>query len=209
MLDNFNRANRSRTSTPRRRPVNWSQLLSAVGALTVNTNQAFCTGLRLRPRSSHVRLAPNAFRNSPSIRPTARWRRDVHLRQRDQRHRACSSRARVDRRPPRNFIRVQIRRASVLVRPQPTRAASLSTGPRSLPAVWTFANGDTLLAMALDDGTVDVYKTHAGQPTTSVGAVVIPTSGSGSWTRAPAADGSACNCPTAARVDNFVGQNVP
>ena len=67
----------------------------------------------------------------------------------------------------------------------------------------TFASGDTLSAVALDTGTVNVYRT-TGATTTVVGAVTIP--GAGFWT---GTGRIGILLPTNARVDDFSGQTLP
>ena len=62
--------------------------------------------------------------------------------------------------------------------------------------------------MALQDGTVAVYK-RTGVTTTLVGAVVIPTSGAGSWSPGTGGGRIGMQLPNGGRVDDFVGQNVP
>jgi hypothetical protein len=72
----------------------------------------------------------------------------------------------------------------------------------STKATWhaTFAANDTLVATALDDGTVAVYK--VGATTTQIGSVVIPAfAASTGYVGMQLAAGT--------RVDNFAGRNVP
>ncbi|MBX0329237.1 hypothetical protein K2Z83_16305 [Oscillochloris sp. ZM17-4] len=72
----------------------------------------------------------------------------------------------------------------------------------------SFANGDTLSAVANADGSVDVWKT-SGATTTYLGHVSIPTSGGNSWSYGTSGGRIGIYLPSGARVDNFSAQTLP
>jgi hypothetical protein len=99
---------------------------------------------------------------------------------------------------PANYIQVGYSGGTVEVA---TTTGGSSTTRASFTA--TFASGDTLSAVALETGTVNVYKT-SGTTTTVVGSVTIP--GAGFWT---GTGRIGLLLPSSARVDDFKGQTLP
>ena len=172
------RCRRSRSSTtstgptPTRSAPTGARHAVGQAAIRVNANQA---------SADPPGLGDLERRRHPLRRPPGRG---VHLRQRapvtssatpsspdpqgERRRRANT---------PANYIRVGYYAAARRRSPRrPTPAARTPPGRRS-PT--TFASGDTLSAVALETGTVNVYKT-SGATTTVVGTVTIP--GAGFWT---------------------------
>jgi uncharacterized repeat protein (TIGR01451 family) len=106
---------------------------------------------------------------------------------------------------PANFLRVGWNGTSVIVATTTNSGLSYTTWA-TLPA--TFANLDTLSAVAYEDGSVYVYKTSASV-TTTLGVASITTSGPGAWTQATGGGRMGIVLPTGARIDNFAGGTVP
>ncbi len=84
----------------------------------------------------------------------------------------------------------------------------MRSSPRRATFAATFAIGDTLTAVALETGTVNVWKT-SGATTTLVGTVTIPTTGAGAWTFGTGGGRIGIQLPADARVDNFSGGTLP
>jgi hypothetical protein len=101
---------------------------------------------------------------------------------------------------PANYIRVAYSAGSVGVATTTNAGATLTT--RGTFAA-TFAAGDTLSAVALENGTVNVFRT-SGATTTLVGTVTIP--GAGFWT---GGGRIGVLLPMNARIDDFRGATVP
>ena len=106
---------------------------------------------------------------------------------------------------PTNNISVLYNNGSVQVRTT-INSGGTNTVRGTLTA--TFANTDTLSAVANTDGSVDVWKTTAGAVTTFVGHVVIPTTGAGSFPPATGGGRIGMIVPANGRVDNFSGGTV-
>jgi len=107
---------------------------------------------------------------------------------------------------PANYIRVFYNTGSGITVGTTTNAGVTTTARATFPA--TFANGDTLSAMADATGLVAVWKT-SGATTTFLGSVTIPTSGTGAWTQGTGGGRIGLMLPTNARVDNFSGATLP
>ncbi len=190
LLDNFNRANANTLGG------NWSQAtLFGSASIRVNANQAFAlllgsamwngTGSTLGARQGAAftfatapvsGLVPNALILKASGGTLAN---------------------------PQSFIRVGYSGASVVVATTINGNTLTPTYTTRATFAATFASGDTLSAVALDSGVVDVFKT-TGVTTTLVGTVTIP--GAGFWT---ATGRIGVQLPTNARIDNFSGGTLP
>ncbi len=107
---------------------------------------------------------------------------------------------------PQNAIRVRLNGSNVIVETTVNSGVAY-TNRATIPA--TFAIGDTLIAMALADGTVAVYKNGT---LIANGTVVIPTTGLPPiipWTQGTGGGRVGMQLPANARVNDFVGRNVP
>ena len=104
-----------------------------------------------------------------------------------------------------NFIRVMFKNNQVIVATTTNSGSSYTT---RATFSGTLVSGDVLSATAYADGTVNVYKT-SGTTKTELGSVVIPTSGSGSWSQGTGGGWIGIQMPSGARIDNFAGGNLP
>ncbi len=194
VLDNFNRTNANTLGS------NWSQtVLAGSAGVRVNTNQAFCTGLLcLIPGQAIWNGATNVFgarQGAAFTFATAPVDTTALV------LKASGGTLAI----PANFIRVQYAAGTVAV--ATTNTAGLTTNVRATFTA-AFASGDRLTAVALADGTVNVYRT-TGATTTAIGSVLIPTTGTGAWTQGAAGGRIGFQLPSGARVDDFRGATVP
>ena len=194
VLDNFNRSNANTLGS------NWKQPVSSSSAgIRVNGNRAYCTGSLCSSTASAYWNVPSGgfgnrqgaafeFGNTP-VTGTALILKAS----------GGSTTARQ------NFIRVRYQSGQVVIATTTNSGSSYTTRATLTGA---FASGDVLSATAYADGTVNVYKT-SGSTTTELGSVVIPTSGSGSWSLGSSGGRIGIQMPTGARVDNFAGGTLP
>jgi uncharacterized repeat protein (TIGR01451 family) len=189
VLDNFNRANANTLGA------SWSQVtLFGQAAIRVNANQAFDNGLpgwaMWNGAGTPFGIRQGAaftFANAPvtsSGTPSSLLLK------------ASGGSANT----PASYIRVSYSGGTVEVATTTNSGGSFTS--RGTFAA-TFASGDTLSAVALDTGTVNVYKTSAAT-TSVVGAVTIP--GAGFWT---GTGRIGLLLPANARIDNFSGATLP
>ncbi len=101
---------------------------------------------------------------------------------------------------PSRYIRVSYQASAGVVTVTTVNGGTVNRA--SFPA--TFASGDTLAVTAIQNGTVYVYKNGI-----AIGAVTIPTSGSGAWTYGTGGGRIGLLLPTGQRVDNFNGGTIP
>ena len=196
VLDNFNRAN----SNTLNNGSNWSQASSGgTAALKVNTNQALCT-----PAGGLTGLFINctlngAMWNNPTggfgaKQGTAFTFANTPISGSSLILKGTGGSANA----PGSFIRVQYSGSNVIVQTSTNSGVSYTT-VSSFAA--TFANGDTLTAVANTDGSVDVWKTTAANVTTYLGhSATTSFTGSGRI---------GIYIPNNARIDDFKGQTVP
>ena len=189
VLDNFNRGNANTLGG------NWSQIsLFGLAAIRTNANQAFDTAIAgwamWNGAGTPFGIRQGAaftFANAPvtsSGTPSSLLLK------------ASGGSANT----PASYIRVSYTGGSVEIATTTNTGGSFTS--RATFAA-TFASGDTLSAVALDTGTVNVYKT-TGATTTVVGAVTIP--GAGFWT---GTGRIGILLPANARVDDFRGATLP
>ena len=187
VLDNFNRANSTTLGG------SWSQVTVIIlgAAIRVNTNQAFAA------------LLGSAYWNVPAIGFGAKQAAAFTfaatpggLTPNTLILKASGGSATA----PANYISVGYSAGGNQVVVATTTGATTTTRA-TFPA--SFANGDTLSAVADATGTVFVYQT-SGSTTTLVGVVTIP--GVGFWT---GTGRIGMQLPTNARVDNFSGGTLP
>ena len=107
---------------------------------------------------------------------------------------------------PLRFIRVQVVAGNVVVSTTTNGGISFVTRGR-FPA--TFTSGNTLIAEALQDGTVAVFRQVGAATPTLVGSVVIPTAGTGAWAQPAGTSRIGIRLVEGSRVDNFGGGIVP
>ena len=180
LLDGFDGANATTLGG------SWSQTVSgANAAIRVNTHQAYAlqagSAWWTAPLGTS-QLAALTFANAGSVKGSALLLK------------ANGGTATN----PFNAIRVRAIGSNAVVATTVNRGVTY-VNRATFPAV--FASGDTLVATALGDGTVNVYKV-SGATTTLVGSVVIA-GFSGSSGRI------GMQLPAGARADNFAGQNLP
>jgi hypothetical protein len=101
---------------------------------------------------------------------------------------------------PTSFIRVLYNNGQVTV--ATTTNGSSFTSAGTLAA--SFANGNSLYAVANADGSVFVWKTD-GNTITFLGSVAIPTTGIGAWTQGTGGGRIGIQLPNNAQIDNFAG----
>ncbi len=188
VLDNFNRANANTLGG------NWSQVvLLGLASIRTNANQAFAAllgqALWNGPGSTFGARQAAAFTFAAAPGGSAANPNALILK-------ASGGSAAA----PQNFIRVGFASGQVVVATTTNFGVSYTT--RGTFAA-TFANGDTLSAVALDTGVVNVFKT-TGVTTTLVGTATIP--GAGFWT---GSGRIGIQLPTNARIDNFAGGTLP
>ncbi|TAK64137.1 IPT/TIG domain-containing protein [Methylobacter sp.] len=198
VLDNFNRANSNTLG------VNWSQIIiSGNAAIRVNSSQA--VDLQV-PGAAYWNGAGNSFGVNQAAAFTFA---NTTLNNAALVLKASGGSASL----PANFIRVQyLTTDDGRIQIQTTTNGNTQSPNYVTRAKFTkgvsFANGDTLSAVARANGTVEVYKT-AGSTTSLVGSVIIPINGSGAWTQGASGGRIGMQLPSGARVDNFSGGTVP
>jgi hypothetical protein len=186
LLDNFNRANANTLGA------NWSQItIAGLAAIRVNSNQAQD---QLLPGQAVWNVPVGGFGAKQGAAFTFA---NTTLNNSALILKATGGSAAS----PANFIRVLYNAGSVTV--ATTTNSGITYTVRATLAA-TFANGNTLSAVANADGSVDVW-----QNTTFIGHVIIPTVGVGAWTQGTAGGRIGIQLPAGARVDNFSGQTVP
>lgn len=189
LLDNFNRANANTLGS------NWSQTtLLGLAAIQVNSNQAYApllagTAIWNNPTGGYGNRQGVAFTfsNAPTgilVQPGLILK-------------GSSGTASN----PTNYILVSYQGGAVTVATTTNSGGTLTARATFATA---FASGDTLSAVALNDGSVNVYKN-----TTLIGVVQIPTSGAGAWTQGTGGGRIGMQLSSGQRVDTFSGGNVP
>ncbi len=191
VLDNFNRANANTLGA------NWSQaVLAGSSAIRVNNNRAYA----LLPGIAIWNGPGNVFGNSQGAAFTFANAPVSGALQPGLILKASGGTTEL----PANGILVTYQSNQVRVATTTNGGGTLTT--RATFAA-TFASGNTLSAVALANGMVNVYKT-AGSTTTLVGSVTIPTSGPGAWTQGTGGGRIGLSLPINSRVDNFSGGDV-
>ena len=194
VLDNFNRANANTLGA------SWSQTtLFGLAAIRVNATRPrtrCCpdrrSGTSRRPASARTRAPPS---RSPTPRPASGANQPTLV---------LKATRRLHQQPGQLHRRV-VREREVTVATTTNSGGTLT--PRATFAA-TFANGDTLSAVADGTGAVSVYKT-SGATTTAVGSVAIPTSGTGAWTQGTGGGRIGIQLPISQRIDDFAGGTLP
>jgi hypothetical protein len=194
LLDNFNRANANTLNNG----THWGQLvLAGSAAIRVNANQALCNGALL------CALSGQAIWNTPPTGFSSRQGAAFTFANTPATGTALVLKATGGSVAlPTSFIRVRYETTAggrVVVATTTNGGLSYTTRA-TLPGA--FANGNTLSAIALNNGQVFVYKT-VGATTTVVGAATVPAP----WSTGVGRIGM--QVPNGARVDNFRGAVVP
>ena len=201
LLDNFNRGNANTLGSA------WQQLTAGLppfiptsAGIRVNGNQAYCTGLlcalganAYRPNAAGTPLGPKqgaAFTFTTATSNNA----SLLLKASGSYNNALGFYPQA--------IRVRYNAGQVIV--ETTNNGLTFTQHGSVAG--TFANGNTLTAVADASGLVSVWKS-SGTTNTLLGTVQLPTTGSRSFTTGDGRIG--LYLPFGARVNNFAGGNVP
>ncbi|MEI8169064.1 MAG: Ig-like domain-containing protein [Rhodoferax sp.] len=187
VLDDFNRANAVNLGT------NWSNALG-IASITVNTNQAFCTGL-------NCLLGGASFYNAPASSFGAQQAGAFTVSNTtvngDSLLLKISGGTATN---PTNAVRVRYNNGSVIIETTTNGVLSYGIVGTLTNANSTFANGNVLEALVDATGMVYVWKS-----TTFVGAVALPNVAL--WTSGGGRIGM--QLPSGARIDNFSGGTVP
>ncbi len=194
VLDNFNRSNANTLGS------NWRQLTALGSAgIRVNGNQAFCTGFLCAlganaylPNAAGTPLGPKQGAAFTITASTAN--NSSLLLKATGSYNALGFYTQA--------IRVRRSGAQVIVEIATNGVTFTQRGS----VAGTFANGDTLTAVADAAGLVTVWKT-SGATNTLLGTVQLPTTGTNAFTTGGGRIG--LFLPSGARVDNFAGGNVP